>query len=237
VTVALEVKDLHVHYGPLHAVQGVSMNVREGTIVGILGANGAGKSTLLKAIGGILQPSSGEVWLDDRRIDGLEGTKIVRMGLMVSPEGRWVFPSMSVEENVKLGSYSRKDKAAVARDLEAAYARFPILKERRKQNASTLSGGEQGQVVIARAMLARPRYLLLDEPVQGFPPAMVDQFHDLIAELRHDGTTVVLVEHNAYFVLGLSDYVYVLEQGRILVEGAPNELSSSAYVRTMYLGG
>lgn len=232
----LVIKDLHVRYGALHAVQGVDINAADREIVGILGANGAGKSSLLKAVCGTVRRAAGEVWLDDKRIDGLLPHETIRHGMVMVPEGRRVFPDMSVEENLQMGAYSRKDRPGIQVDLDRIYTMFPILKERRRQDAGTLSGGEQGQLAIGRALMAAPRYLLLDEPIQGLSPVITDLFYDTILSLRDQGVTVIMVEHNVHFVLGLCDRLYILEQGTVRLSGKPDDLSHNEYVQVMYLG-
>ncbi|MBM3940422.1 MAG: ABC transporter ATP-binding protein [SAR202 cluster bacterium] len=234
--VPLLIKDLHVRYGALEAVQGVNITVPDGKVVGILGANGAGKSSVLKAVAGTIRSAAGEIWLDDKRIDGMGPHQSIKLGLATVPEGRRVFAGMTVEENLRLGAYSRNDKPGIEQDLQTMFERFPILKERRKQHAGTLSGGEQGQLAIARALMVRPRFLLLDEPIQGLSPVITDLFFDIILKLRDEGVTIMMVEHNVHFVLNLSSYLYLMEQGKVRIEGEPKELTSSEYVQMMYLG-
>ena len=232
----LRIRDLFVHYGPLEAVQGMSMEVERGAIVSLLGANGSGKSTILKTISGIKRPTSGEVWFEGKRIDGLSPPKIVKLGIAQVPEGRRLFPYMTVLENLKMGAYSRKDKE-VKQTLEKMFDHFPVLKIRRHYAARTLSGGEQEMVAIARCLMARPRFLLMDEPLQGLAPLVIDEIEDIIYGLNADGITLLLVEHNVHMALGVANKVYILDSGRVAHEGSPEEMSHTEYVQKVYLAG
>ncbi|MBW1887204.1 MAG: ABC transporter ATP-binding protein [Deltaproteobacteria bacterium] len=219
----LSIRNLTVHYGPLMAVRGMSMEVEWGVIVSLLGANGSGKSTILKTISGIKRPTSGEVWFEGKRIDGLSPPQIVRLGIAQVPEGRRLFPYMTVLENLKMGAYSRKDKE-VKQTMEEMFEHFPVLKERRNYKAQTLSGGEQEMVAIARCLMARPRFLLMDEPLQGLAPLVIDEIERIIYGLNADGITLLLVEHNVHMALGLADKVYILDSGKVAHEGSPEEM-------------
>lgn len=232
----LSIRNLTVHYGPLMAVRGMSMEVEWGVIVSLLGANGSGKSTILKTISGIKRPTSGEVWFEGKRIDGLSPPQIVRLGIAQVPEGRRLFPYMTVLENLKMGAYSRKDKE-VKQTMEEMFEHFPVLKERRNYKAQTLSGGEQEMVAIARCLMARPRFLLMDEPLQGLAPLVIDEIERIIYGLNADGITLLLVEHNVHMALGLADKVYILDSGKVAHEGSPEEMSHTEYVQKVYLAG
>lgn len=232
----LEVKDLNVAYGRVRAVKGISFSVEEGQIVTLLGTNGAGKTTTLKTISGLLRPESGEIWFDGQRIDTLPAHQIVTRGLAHSPEGRRIFPRLTVEDNLRLGAFARKDKAGVAKDLQRAFDLFPILKDRRSQPAGTFSGGEQQMLAIGRAMLSNPRLLMLDEPSMGLSPLMMQRIMTTIAELQAEGVTILLVEQNAQAALSLADYGYVLETGRITLKDTGQALLTDEGVRKAYLG-
>ena len=232
----LSVRNLFVHYGPLEAVRGMSMEVERGTIVSLLGANGSGKSTILRTISGIKRPTSGEVWFEGKRIDGLSPPKIVKMGIAQVPEGRRLFPYMTVLENLKMGAYSRKDKE-VKQTMVEMFEHFPVLKARKNYKAQTLSGGEQEMVAIARCLMARPRFLLMDEPLQGLAPLVIDEIERIIYSLNTDGITLLLVEHNVHMALGLADKVYILDSGKVAHEGSPEEMSHTEYVQKVYLAG
>ncbi len=232
----LSIRNLTVHYGPLMAVRGMSMEVEWGVIVSLLGANGSGKSTILRTISGIKRPTSGEVWFEGKRIDGLSPPQIVKLGIAQVPEGRRLFPYMTVLENLKMGAYSRKDKE-VKQTMEEMFEHFPVLKERRNYKAQTLSGGEQEMVAIARCLMARPRFLLMDEPLQGLAPLVIDEIERIIYGLNADGITLLLVEHNVHMALGLADKVYILDSGKVAHEGSPEEMSHTEYVQKVYLAG
>ncbi|MGE9783296.1 ABC transporter ATP-binding protein [Janibacter sp. G349] len=231
----LEVKDLEVSYGKIIAVKGISFSVDEGEVVTLIGTNGAGKTTTLRTISGLLRPSGGEIRFRGERIDGTAAHQIVGMGLAHSPEGRRIFPRMTVEENLLLGAFGRRDKE-VPKDLQAAYELFPILGERSKQPAGTFSGGEQQMLAMGRAMLSRPKLLMLDEPSMGLSPIMMKRIMATVKTLQSQGTTILLVEQNARAALKLASKGYVLEVGKIVTEGTGQELLTSDEVRKAYLG-
>lgn len=233
----LEVKDLHVHYGAIEALKGVSLKVEPGQIVTLIGANGAGKTSLLQAISAIVKKSGGDILFEDKSIYGSRAGKIVASGLVQVPEGRHVFPGLSVYENLMMGAYLRKDKKEIQEDLQKVYARFPILEKRKNQDASTLSGGEQQMLAMGRALMARPKLLLLDEPSMGLAPILVKEIFSIIKDINDEGTTILLVEQNARMALGLADYGYVMETGNVVLEGPASELASSKAVQDAYLGG
>ncbi len=233
----LEVKDIHVHYGKVAALKGISIQVSAGGIVTIIGANGAGKSTALRALSGLTKTSAGEIWFDGERIDALPPEKIVARGIAQVPEGRRVFPDLTVEENLRTGAFLRKDKAEIESDLDGVFAHFPRLRERRTQWAKTLSGGEQQMVAIGRALMTKPRLLLLDEPSMGLAPVMFQEIAAIVVEIVKDGVPVILVEQNAELALGLAEYAYVLETGRVSLEGAAADLHENEHVKKAYLGG
>ena len=232
----LEVKDLAVAYGRVQAVKGISFTVEQGQIVSLLGTNGAGKTTTLRTISGLLRPTSGEVLFEGKRIDTVPAHQIVTLGIAHSPEGRRLFPRMSVEDNLLLGAYTRRDAAGIREDLDRAYALFPVLGERRGQAAGLFSGGEQQMLAIARAMMSRPRLLMLDEPSMGLSPIMTTTIMNTIAELKASGTTILLVEQNAQAALALSDRGYVLEVGAITLSDTGAALLEDDRVRRTYLG-
>ncbi|MDI3327335.1 MAG: ABC transporter ATP-binding protein [Alicyclobacillaceae bacterium] len=233
----LRIRDLHVYYGVIHALKGVSLEVERGEIVTLIGANGAGKTTLLRTISGLVPPRSGEIEFEGRSIFRTPARDIVRLGVSQVPEGRRVFATMSVQENLELGAFLRRDKSGVAEDLEKVYTRFPRLRERRRQLAGTLSGGEQQMLAIGRALMARPRLLLLDEPSMGLSPILVQEIFRIIREINEAGTTILLVEQNAHMALSVSHRAYVLETGRITLSGPSSELAKSEEVKKAYLGG
>ena len=232
----LEVNSLHVYYGSIHAVKGVSFEVREGEIVTLIGANGAGKSTILNTISGLLHPRSGSVSFEGHDLKNVPANKIVTHGLAQVPEGRHVFLQMTVEENLEMGAYTQPN-STIAPGLADVFERFPRLKERRKQVAGTLSGGEQQMLAMGRALMSRPKLLMLDEPSMGLAPILVDQIFDIIKELHATGTTILLVEQNAQAALSIADRAYVLETGSISLSGTGAELMASDEVRKAYLGG
>ncbi len=236
--VLLEVRDVKVRYGKIEALHGVSLLVRQGELVTLLGANGAGKTTLMRAISGLLPLESGSVWFDGRDISRLKAHRRVIDGLVQAPEGRGVFPGMTVVENLEMGCYGRKFESKAAHDerLDWVFATFPRLAERRKQTGGTLSGGEQQMLAIGRALMARPRVLLLDEPSMGLAPMMISQIFSIIAEINAAGTTVLLVEQNAAQALSRSDRAYILETGAVTREGPARELLADDAVRAAYLG-
>ena len=232
----LEVRDLHVHYGAIHALHGISISVEAGQIVTLIGANGAGKSTTLRAISGLLRPSRGSIIFDGKPIVGVPPHQIVRLGLAHAPEGRGIFANLTVAENLDLGAYARHDRAQVAADRERALELFPRLRERLRQMAGTLSGCEQQMLAIARAMLARPRLLLLDEPSLGLAPQVVQTIFRIIREINASGTTILLVEQNAHMALSVAHHGYVLEVGHIKLSDSARNLERNDEVRKAYLG-
>ena len=231
----LEVKDLRVAYGKIEAVKGISFSVGEGEVVCLIGTNGAGKTTTLRTISGLIRPSAGEIWFQGKRIDDVPAHEIVMLGLAHSPEGRRIFPRLSVEENLLLGAFSRSD-SGIKDDLQAAYDLFPILGERAKQPAGTFSGGEQQMLAMGRAMMSRPKLLMLDEPSMGLSPIMMQRIMATVKTLQSQGTTILLVEQNARAALKLADKGYVLEVGHIVLDGTGRELLVSDEVRKAYLG-
>ena len=233
----LKVDNIDVYYGAIHAIKGVSIQVAKGEIVTLVGSNGAGKSTTLRTISGLLKPKNGTIVFDDNHIEGMPAHKIVGMGLCQVPEGRRVFANMTVMENLELGAYLRSDKDEIAKDLEDVFKKFPRLLERKDQVSGTLSGGEQQMLAMGRALMGRPRLLLLDEPSMGLAPLFVKEIFHIIQEINASGTTVLLVEQNANMALSIADKAYVLETGRIALAGTAKELASSEAVRKAYLGG
>lgn len=233
----LKVENLVVRYGMIEAIKGISFEVNDGEIVTLIGANGAGKTTTMHTISGLLKPTEGSILLDGVDITKIPAHKIVMMGLAQIPERRRVFASQTVEENLDLGAFTRKDKEGIAQDLERVYTLFPRLKERKKQLAGTLSGGEQQMLAMGRALMARPKILLLDEPSMGLSPLLVKEIFRIIAEINKQGTTILLVEQNAKMALAIADRAYVLETGKITLEGSGQELAASEQVQKVYLGG
>ena len=233
----LEVKDLAVNYGTAQALKGVSLTVGEGEVVALIGANGAGKTTLLRTISGLKSVRSGQVTFQGQRIDGVPAYDIVKRGVAHIPEGRIVFGPMSVYDNLKMGAYLRKDQKAVAKDIERMYSLFPILKERRKQLSESLSGGEQQMLAVARALMAAPKLLLMDEPSMGLSPIMVENIGHIVEDIHETGIGILLVEQNASMALALADRAYVLEVGNIVLEGPASMVAGNERVRTAYLGG
>lgn len=233
----LEVKDLEVYYGAIHAVKGISLRVEDGQIVTLIGSNGAGKSTTLHTISGLIKPRSGNILFDGTDITGTPAHKIVASGLVQVPEGRHVFANMSVMENLDMGAYLRKDKDGIEKDKKRVFELFPRLFERKNQLSGTLSGGEQQMLAMGRALMERPRVLLLDEPSMGLAPLLVKEIFSIIKTINEEGTTVLLVEQNANMALSIADYAYVLETGRITLSGPAADLSASEAVRKAYLGG
>ncbi len=232
----LRIEDLSVHYGGIHALQGVSFEVPEGKIVTLIGANGAGKSTTLNSIVGLVKPSSGTITLDGAPLGSLATKDIVRRGVVLAPEGRRIFPNLTTEENLALGAFARDDRAGVEADERKAYKLFPRLEERRKQKAGTLSGGEQQMLAVARALMSRPKLLMMDEPSLGLAPLIVKMIFDIVRAINAEGTTILLVEQNAKAALEIADYGYVLETGRITLSGPGKELLADDRVRRAYLG-
>lgn len=233
----LEVKDLEVYYGAIHAVKGISLRVEDGQIVTLIGSNGAGKSTTLHTISGLIKLRSGNILFDGTDITGTPAHKIVASGLVQVPEGRHVFANMSVMENLDMGAYLRKDKDGIEKDKKKVFELFPRLFERKNQLSGTLSGGEQQMLAMGRALMERPRVLLLDEPSMGLAPLLVKEIFSIIKTINEEGTTVLLVEQNANMALSIADYAYVLETGRITLSGPAADLSASEAVRKAYLGG
>ena len=234
--VMLKVDGIHVYYGSIHAVKGVSFEVGEGEIVTLIGANGAGKSTVLNAVSGLLHPRTGSVCFMDQDLRGVPPHKVVERGLAQVPEGRRIFLQMTVEENLEMGAYTQP-KSSVAPGVADVYKRFPRLEERRSQVAGTLSGGEQQMLAMGRALMSRPKLLMLDEPSMGLAPLLVEQIFEIIRELHAAGTTILLVEQNAQAALSVADRAYVLETGRVSLSGTGAELMASDQVRRAYLGG
>jgi branched-chain amino acid transport system ATP-binding protein len=232
----LQINGLATAYGKIEALKGVDLRVESGRITCLLGPNGAGKTTLMLTIAGILQPKRGSIRLKDEELVGLSPAKIVAHGIALVPENRLVFPQMSVRENLLAGAYQRNDKAAIAEDMERMYARFPRLQERREQLAGTLSGGEQQMLAVARALMSRPRVLLMDEPSLGLAPLVVADIFRIIAELNRDGTTIFLVEQNAHMALQVAHHFYLMEQGRVTFDGTPGELTEDEVIQRAYLG-
>jgi branched-chain amino acid transport system ATP-binding protein len=232
----LEIDNIDVHYGGIHALRGVSLKVEQGEIVTLIGANGAGKTTTLRAISGLLKPSKGTVRFDGQLITGVAPHVIVGRGLVMAPEGRGIFANMTVEENLEIGAFLRRDKAGIQKDKDHALSLFPRIKERLAQNAGTLSGGEQQMLAIARALMSRPKLLLLDEPSLGLAPQIVALIFKIVRMIAAEGTTILLVEQNAFQALGVAKRAYVLEVGKIVIEGPAKQLASDDKIRKAYLG-
>lgn len=233
----LEIKDLHVHYGVIEALKGISLEVNEGEIVALIGANGAGKTTVMQSISGIVKKSGGEINFLNESIMKANPKHIVEMGLTQVPEGRRIFTGMSVYENLMMGAFLRKDKDGIKHDYAKVCEQFPILKERMNQDASTLSGGEQQMLAMGRALMAKPKLLLLDEPSMGLAPILVKEIFNIIEEINKSGTTVLLVEQNAKMALSIAHRAYVLETGKVVMSGTGEELAKSPDVQKAYLGG
>ena len=231
----LKIDDIHVYYGAIHAIKGVSFEVKEGEIVALIGANGAGKSTILKTVSGLMHPRSGKIEFMGQDISHVDSYKLLRHGLAHVPEGRRIFLQMSVQENLEMGAFIRKE--VNKDDLEKVFEYFPRLKERRKQVAGTLSGGEQQMLAMSRALMSHPKLMMLDEPSMGLAPILVDQIFDIIKQLHKDGTTILLVEQNASKALQIADRAYVLETGNVTLSGTGIELAQSDEVKKAYLGG
>ena len=232
----LTITDLHVYYGNIAAVKGISLEVFEGEIVTLIGANGAGKSTTMRTISGLLKPRKGEIVFEGEKVSGLRGNEVAARGIAQSPEGRRIFPRMTVLENLELGAFMRKDKAEIPVDMERVFELFPRLKERIAQKGGTLSGGEQQMLAMGRALMAQPRLLLLDEPSMGLAPVLVDVVFEIIERVNAQGTTILLVEQNALAALNIGDYAYVLETGHIGLQGPAADLADNEEVRNAYLG-
>jgi branched-chain amino acid transport system ATP-binding protein len=233
----LEIKDMHVYYGAIHAIKGISLKVPEGKIVTLIGANGAGKSTTLKTISALLRPKEGDILYNGESITHLSARKIVEKGLVQVPEGRRIFADMTVRENLEMGAFLQKDKAWIKATQAKVFEKFPRLKERIHQLSGTMSGGEQQMLAIGRGLMANPKMLLLDEPSMGLAPLLVKEIFSIIREVNQSGITILLVEQNANMALSIADYAYVLETGKITLEGPAQELAASEEVRKAYLGG
>lgn len=232
----LKVKNLNVHYGVINAVKNVSFDVNEGEIVALIGANGAGKTSIMHALSGLITSSNGEILFLDKNIDKIPAHKIIANGLAQVPEGRRIFAQLSVEDNLEMGAYLRTDKIGIQRDMENIYKRFPRLKERKHQLAGTLSGGEQQMLAMGRALMSRPKLLLLDEPSMGLSPILVNEIFEIIKEINQDGVTIFLVEQNANKALSIANRAYVLETGSITISGNASEVASNPKVKEAYLG-
>ena len=233
----LNIDNLHVYYGAIHAIKGISLEVNQGEIVTLIGANGAGKSTTLRTISGLLKPREGTISFEGESIGGVPAHEIVKRGISQVPEGRRIFADMTVMENLDLGAFTRSDKDGIKADLKTVFERFPRLEERKEQLAGTLSGGEQQMLAMGRALMSRPRLLLLDEPSMGLAPLLIREIFSIIVDINKTGTTVLLMEQNANMALSIAHRAYVLETGRITLSGAAKELAASEEVRKAYLGG
>lgn len=233
----LDIKDMNVYYGAIHALKGISLEVNEGEIVTLIGANGAGKSTTLRTISGLLKPKKGEINFLGKNISGMSAHEIVREGISQVPEGRRIFAEMTVMENLELGAFIRNDKKEIKKDFEMVFNRFPRLEERKLQLAGTLSGGEQQMLAMGRALMSRPKLLLLDEPSMGLAPLLIREIFSIIIDINKTGTTVLLVEQNANMALSIANRAYVLETGRITISGDAKKLAASEDIRKAYLGG
>ncbi len=232
----LEIKDLHTYYGNIHALKGVSLTVKEGEVVTLIGSNGAGKTTTLRTIQGLLRPRQGTVLFEGKPLESLSTEAIVRLGISQSPEGRLIFPRMTVQENLEMGAYLRNDSLGIKSDMEKALNLFPRLRERISQKGGTLSGGEQQMLAIARALMSRPRLLLLDEPSMGLAPMLVSQIFAIVRDINAQGTTILLVEQNARMALSVAHRGYVIQTGQVVVAGSATDLQSNETVRKAYLG-
>ena len=233
----LEIKDIHVYYGAIHAIKGVSLTVRQGEIVTLIGSNGAGKSTTLRTVSGLLKPKEGDILFEGESIAGRPAQSIVKLGISQVPEGRRIFANMTVMENLELGAFTRDDSDGIEADMKMVFERFPRLLERKEQAAGTLSGGEQQMLAMGRALMSRPRLLLLDEPSMGLAPLLIREIFNIIVDINKTGTTVLLVEQNANMALSIAHRAYVLETGRIALSGDAKQLAASEDVRKAYLGG
>ena len=233
----LEIKDINVYYGAIHAIKGISLTVNKGEIVTLIGANGAGKSTTLRTISGLLKPKTGSIEFLGKNIAAMPAHQIVKEGISQVPEGRRIFAEMTVVENLELGAFTRTDKEAIEEDMQMVFRRFPRLEERREQLAGTLSGGEQQMLAMGRALMSRPKLLLLDEPSMGLAPLLIKEIFSIIEDINKAGTTVLLVEQNANMALSIANRAYVLETGRITLSGDAKELAASEEIRKAYLGG
>ena len=233
----LELRDVHTYYGNIHALKGISIHIEDGEIVTLIGSNGAGKSTTLKTISGLLRPREGEVWFEGQRLDGTPAHDVVAKGISQAPEGRRIFPRLTVKENLEMGAFLRPKGTDLEADFERVYALFPRLKERLSQNGGTLSGGEQQMLAIGRALMARPKLLLLDEPSMGLAPILVEQIFEIVQDINSGGTTVLLVEQNALMALGIAKRGYILQTGEIVLHDEAAQLKTNPEVQKAYLGG
>jgi branched-chain amino acid transport system ATP-binding protein len=233
----LELRGVHTYYGNIHALKGISIEIGDGEIVTLIGSNGAGKSTTLKTISGLLRPREGEVWFEGERLDGTPAHDIVAKGISQAPEGRRIFPRLTVKENLEMGAFLRPKGTDLAADFERVYSLFPRLKERLTQNGGTLSGGEQQMLAIGRALMAKPKLLLLDEPSMGLAPILVEQIFEIVQDINAGGTTVLLVEQNALMALGIAKRGYILQTGEIVLHDAAEQLKTNPEVQKAYLGG
>ncbi len=233
----LELRDVHTYYGNIHALKGISVHIEDGEIVTLIGSNGAGKSTTLKTISGLLRPREGEVWFEGQRLDGTPAHDIVAKGISQAPEGRRIFPRLTVKENLEMGAFLRPKGADLSADFERVYSLFPRLKERLSQNGGTLSGGEQQMLAIGRALMARPKLLLLDEPSMGLAPILVEQIFEIVQDINAGGTTILLVEQNALMALGIAKRGYILQTGEIVLHDEAERLKTNPEVQKAYLGG
>jgi len=233
----LEIKNLNVHYGVIHVLKNISLNVEKGEIVTLIGANGAGKTTTLRTVSGLKKATDGDILLEGASIVNLRAPDRVMMGISQVPEGRRIFAEMSVYENLELGAFLRRDRGEIKRDMENVYKKFPILGNRKRQMAGTLSGGEQQMLAIGRALMSRPKILLLDEPSMGLAPLLVKEIFDIIKDINQNGTTVLLIEQNASMALSIADRAYVIENGEIVLSGTGAELAKSEEIKKAYLGG
>ncbi|HXS70956.1 MAG TPA: ABC transporter ATP-binding protein [Patescibacteria group bacterium] len=233
----LELRDVHTYYGNIHALKGISLTIDQGEIVTLIGSNGAGKSTTLKTISGLLRPREGEIWFDGKRLDGTPAHQVVVLGISQAPEGRRIFPRMTVRENLEMGAFQREKGSERDADFERVYTLFPRLKERLNQKGGTLSGGEQQMLAIGRALMARPKVLLLDEPSMGLAPILVEQIFEIVKDINASGTTVLLVEQNALMALGIAKRGYILQTGEIVLQDVADRLMTNPEVQKAYLGG
>ena len=233
----LDIRNIHVHYGVVEVVNDVSMEIPEGSITSLLGANGSGKSTILRSISGLKKLTSGEIWFDGHRVDITHAHQVAKYGIAHAPEGKGNFPYMSVLDNLRIGADWHENKDEAKRDIEEMCERFPILKARRNKRSGLLSGGEQQMLAIARALLLKPKLLMLDEPLQGMAPVVQEQIANIILDLNRSGLTLLMVEHNVHMALEMSHDVYILDSGKIISHGAPGELTQTEYVQKIYLAG
>ncbi len=232
----LKINDLNVFFGGIHALKGITFNVPKGKVITLIGANGAGKSTTLRTICGLIRPQVGEIRLNNQLINNVNADKIVKKGIVLIPEGRKIFPNLTVQENLELGAFARTDKVEIEKDYQWIYELFPRVKERLWQKGGTLSGGEQQMLAISRGLMSRPKLLMMDEPSLGLAPLLVKEIFDIIERIHQEGMTVLLVEQNAFAALKISDYAYVLETGKVVLQGAGNELLQDKRVKEAYLG-